>query len=213
MPRVKGILLIGGLFLSTAFCHDPITTNLTWSKEISRLVYQHCATCHRPEGRAMPLLTYEQARPWAKAIRDEVLNRRMPPWDPVKGVGQFRNDPSLSQAEMDLLVSWVEGGAPEGDPIYLPEPPNVVEPLAGEPAGKGIELRHSMTLSAPMLLTAIRPEGSLELSAILPDQSVHHLLWIPVFRPQWNRTYYLRTPLRLPKGTKLELSGAGALLK
>jgi hypothetical protein len=161
----------------------------------------------------MSLLTYEQARPWAKAIRDEVLNRRMPPWDPVKGVGQFRDDPSLSQAEMDLLVSWVEGGAPEGNPIYLPEPPNAVEPAAGEPVGKGIELRQSMTLKAPMLLTAIRPEGALELSAILPDQSVHHLLWIPVFRPQWNRTYYLRTPLRLPKGTKLELSGAGALLK
>ena len=68
----------------------------------------------------MSLLTYEEARPWAKAIRDEVLNRRMPPWDPVKGVGQFRDDPSLSQPEMDLLVSWVEGGAPEGNPIYLP---------------------------------------------------------------------------------------------
>jgi hypothetical protein len=213
MPRVKRLLVLGVLFLSTAFCHDPITTNLTWSKEISRLVFQHCATCHRQGGRAMSLLTYEQARPWAKAIRDEVLNRRMPPWDPVKGVGQFRDDPSLSQAEMDLLVSWVEGGAPEGNPIYLPEPPNAVEPAAGEPAGKGIDLRQSTTLSVPMLLTAIRPEGSLELSAILPDQSVHHLIWIPVFRPQWNRTYYLRTPLRLPKGTKLELSGAGALLK
>ena len=69
----------------------------------------------------MPLLTYEQARPWAKAIRDEVLNRRMPPWDAVKGVGQFRDDPSLTQPEMDLLVSWVEGGAPEGNPVYLPE--------------------------------------------------------------------------------------------
>ena len=68
----------------------------------------------------MSLLTYEQARPWAKAIRDEVLNRRMPPWDAVKGVGQFRDDLSLTQPEMDLLVSWVEGGAPEGNPIYLP---------------------------------------------------------------------------------------------
>ncbi len=121
MPRVTRLLLSVALFLPLAFAHDPITTNLTWSKEISRLVYRHCAGCHRPEGRAMALLTYEQARPWAKAIRDEVLNRRMPPWDAVKGVGQFRDDPSLSQSEMDLLVSWVEGGAPEGNPIYLPE--------------------------------------------------------------------------------------------
>jgi len=83
---VKRLILSGALLLSSAWAHDPITTNLTWSKEISRLIYQHCASCHRPDGRAMSLLTYEEARPWAKAIRDEVLNRRMPPWDPVKGV-------------------------------------------------------------------------------------------------------------------------------
>ncbi len=161
----------------------------------------------------MALLTYEQARPWAKAIRDEVLNRRMPPWDAVKGVGQFRDDSSLSQSEMDLLVSWVEGGAPEGNPIYLPELGRVVEAAAAESPGKGIELRQSTTLTAPMVLTGIRPEGALELSAILPDRSVQHLIWIPVFRPEWNRTYYLRTPLKLPKGTKLELWGVGAQLK
>src|SRR4051812_30441087 len=63
--------------------HDPITTNLTWSKEISRVLYEHCASCHRDGGRAFSLMTYEAARPWAKAIRDEVLNRRMPPWDAV----------------------------------------------------------------------------------------------------------------------------------
>jgi hypothetical protein len=213
MPRATRLLLSGALFLSTAFCHDPITTNLTWSKEVSRLVYRHCAECHRPEGRAMPLLTYEQARPWAKAIRDEVLNRRMPPWDAVKGVGQFRDDPSLTQPEMDLLVSWVEGGAPEGNPVYLQELARGVAPPATELPGKGIELRQSTTLTAPMVLTGIRPEGALELSAILPDRSVHHLIWIPVFRPEWNRTYYLRTPLKLPKGTKLELLGSGAQLK
>src|SRR5260370_42137389 len=90
-----------GLLLAAvrAPAHDPITTNLTWSKEISRVVYQHCAACHRPGGSAFSLMTYEDARPWAKAIRDEVLNRRMPPWDAVKGVGEFRDDPSLSLPE------------------------------------------------------------------------------------------------------------------
>ena len=79
----------------------------------------------------MPLTTYADARPWAKAIRDEVLNRRMPPWDAVKGVGEFRDDPSLSQPEMDLFVNWVEGGAPEGDEIYLP-PERRFEELANQ---------------------------------------------------------------------------------
>src|SRR5436190_23890526 len=122
VPHVLRNYFMGLLLAVPLFAHDPITTSLTWSKEISRLVQQHCASCHRPGGRAMSLLTYEEARPWAKAIRDEVLNRRMPPWDAVKGVGDFRGDRSLSQAELDVVVNWVEGGAPEGDPAYLPAP-------------------------------------------------------------------------------------------
>jgi mono/diheme cytochrome c family protein len=212
MHLLRWFAVFLGAWASTAWAHDPITTNLTWSKEISRLVYQHCASCHRPDGRAMSLLTYEEARPWAKAIRDEVLNRRMPPWDAVKGVGQFRDDASLSQPEMDLLVSWVEGGAPEGNPIYLPARAPASDPVV-ERAGKGITLRQSTTLTSAMTLSGIRPEGSVELSAILPDRSVHHLIWVPVFRPEWNRTYYLRTPLRLPKGTKIVLSGEGVRLE
>jgi hypothetical protein len=208
---VKRLILSGALLISSAWAHDPITTNLTWSKEISRLIYQHCASCHRPDGRAMSLLTYEEARPWAKAIRDEVLNRRMPPWDPVKGVGQFRDDPSLSQPEMDLLVSWVEGGAPEGNPIYLPAQTPLKE-AATDPGGHGIELRESTTLRAPLVLTGIRAEGPLELSAILPDGSVQHLIWITEFRPQWNRTYVLRTPLKLPRGSRIVLTGSGVEL-
>jgi hypothetical protein len=208
---VNRLVLLSVLLLSSAWAHDPITTNLTWSKEISRLIYQHCASCHRPDGRAMSLLTYEEARPWAKAMRDEVLNRRMPPWDPVKGVGQFRDDPSVSQPEIDLLVSWVEGGAPEGNPIYLPPQAPSKEPVTDR-GGRGIELRESTTLTAPLTLTGIRPEGALELSAILPDRSVQHLIWIPDFRPQWNRTYILRTPLKLPRGTQMVLLGKGVQL-
>jgi hypothetical protein len=195
--------------LPAAFAHDPITTNLTWSKEISRVVYQRCAVCHRPGGRAMSLLTYEEARPWAKAIRDEVLNRRMPPWDAVKGVGEFRDDPSLSQPEMDLLVGWIEGGAPEGDPIYLPPAPRAEDaPSAPAPRWQGIALRDALTLASPMTLGAITPSGPVEVVAVLPDQSVKRLLWIQTFRPQWNRTYVLRTALRLPKGTKLLVYGS-----
>src|SRR4051812_22592226 len=170
---VKSLLLVVLLVIPAA-AHDPITTTLTWSKEISRLVYAHCAGCHRPGGRAMSLLTYEEARPWAKAMREQVANRRMPPWDAVKGFGQFRDDASLSQAEIDLLVAWVEGGAPEGNPEYLPpRPPETV--AAPEPQGQGRLVTQSMTVGTPVTLRAIRPRGAVELSAILPDQSVNHL--------------------------------------
>src|SRR4051794_22655264 len=151
--RANRLVWCGLLCAARVSSHDVITTNLTWTKEISRVVYQHCAGCHRTSGAAFSLLTYEDARPWAKAIRDEVLNRRMPPWDPVKGVGQFRDDPSLSLPEMDLIVAWVEGGAPEGNPVYLPSKP----PAAGTPPGNtrppaGITLRESTTLKAPLTL-------------------------------------------------------------
>jgi hypothetical protein len=59
--------------------HETITTKLTWSKEVSRVVYKRCASCHRPEGKAFSLLTYEEARPWAASIQEQVLRRQMPP--------------------------------------------------------------------------------------------------------------------------------------
>ena len=160
----------------------------------------------------MSLLNYEEARPWAKAIRDEVLNRRMPPWDAVKGFGQFRDDPSLSQVEMDMVVGWVEGGAPLGNPVYLPAASRSKE-TALEEGGRGIAIRKSTVLSEAMTLRGIRPLGVVEASAILPDQRVEHLIWIPVFHGEWNRTYYLRTPLRLQRGTKIVVSGAGVQLE
>jgi hypothetical protein len=208
---VKRLILSGTLLMSSAWAHDPITTNLTWSKEISRVVYQHCATCHRPEGRAFSLMTYEDARPWAKAIRDEVLNRRMPPWDAVKGVGEFRDDPSLSLPEMDLIVNWVEGGAPEGNAIYLPSRPKWSTPVDDGPAA-GVALNGPMTLTSALTIAGIRPSGAGEITALLPDGQVQRLIWIRKFRPEWNRTYWLRSALRLPAGTKVLLTGAGATL-
>jgi len=191
-----------------AWCHDPITTNLTWTQEISRLIYKHCAGCHHEGGRAMSLVTYGEARPWAKAIRDAVLSRRMPPWDAVRGVGEFRNDPSLSPPELDLLVSWVEGGAPEGDPIYLPPAPAIAEVEAEPDRSDGITVNDSMTLAKPLTLVGVRPQGPLELVASLPDQSVRRLIWVRTFRSEWNRTYYFREPVKLPKGAKLVIYGS-----
>lgn len=198
----RGVLLLAA---TAAFAHDPITTRLTWSKEISRVVYRRCASCHRPDGRAFSLLTYEDARPWAKGIRDEVLSRRMPPWDAVKGVGEFRNDAGLSLPEMDLIVNWVEGGAPEGDPVYLPPKPRLEVPQPE--TGVGAEFRGTSTLSADRTLRGIRPSAAAEVAAVLPGGDVRRLLWVRNFRPEWNRTYWLRTAERLPRGTSIVITG------
>ena len=190
--------------------HDVISTKLLWTKEISRIVYQRCASCHHQGGGAMSLMTYEEARPWAKAIRDEVLARRMPPWGAVKGVGEFRGDPSLSQIEIDMLVNWVEGGAPKGDEAYLPPAPHVDPPQKPAPALQEIGVCSDALriIDKEVLATGIRPRrlapgASLDIAAYKPDGGVTHLIWIRNWRPEWERTYYFSRPVRLPKGTRI----------
>src|SRR4051812_11822963 len=78
------------LLAGISYAHEPITTKLTWTQEISRIFYKRCVSCHREGGASpMSLATYDEARPWAKAIKEEVLERRMPPWGAVRGIGEF----------------------------------------------------------------------------------------------------------------------------
>lgn len=96
--------------------HDPITTKVTFAREIRAILSAHCANCHAPGGPApMPLTTYEEVRPWARAIKEQVLTRRMPTWHAARGYGAFSNDPTLTPFEMALVVSWVDGGLPRGE--------------------------------------------------------------------------------------------------
>src|SRR3989441_10506415 len=110
-------------FALSSSAHEPITTKVRFNKEVIRTLQRSCLGCHHPGGIAMSLATYDEARPWAKAIKEEVLEKRMPPWHAVKGYGEFRNSPSLTQRDVDLLVNWVEGGAPKGDEKDLPATP------------------------------------------------------------------------------------------
>jgi hypothetical protein len=199
------------LFLCPAArAHDVITTKLLWTQEISRLINKHCLICHREAGSAMSFATYEDARPWAKAIRDEVSARRMPPWGAVKGVGEFRGDPSLSQIEIDTIVNWVEGGAPKGDEVYLPPPPHFSAESGVQRGGRELKVATgaALTLAAPAELSGLRPVRlaageSLEVTAYKPDGAVERLIWIRGWRPEWARTYYFLHPVRLPKGTRI----------
>ncbi len=120
------ILFIFAFFLCLALpasSHDPITTSVTFNKEIIRILQRSCLDCHAP-GKIkgdIPLTSFEEARPWAKAIKEEVLEKRMPPFQAVKGYGEFHNAYLLSQREIELLISWIEGGAPRGEVKDLPK--------------------------------------------------------------------------------------------
>ena len=186
-----------------ARAHDPATTKLTWSAEISRIVYKRCSGCHRDGAQAMPLVRYEEVRPWAKAIRDEVLSRRMPPWGAVKGFGDFQGDRSLTQDEIMRIAEWVEGGAPEGDAAHLPSLPDVE--AAPRPAPAGTRVR-APVLRRATTLVAIRPFGDVveaKITAHRSDGIIEPLLWLREYKAKWNHTFVFRQPLPLPAGTRL----------
>src|SRR5580700_512073 len=100
-------------------------TQVTFTKDVAPLLQNRCQVCHRPDTFApMSLLTYEEVRPWAKAIRQKVLAREMPPWyiDKNVGVRHFKNDVSLSDDEIATIVNWVDAGAPKGNAADMPPP-------------------------------------------------------------------------------------------
>lgn len=97
----------------------------TWSKDVAPIMQAKCQVCHQPDAIApMSLLTYADAKRAATRIKSRVATRRMPPWhlDKTVGIQDYKNDRSLSDAEINTIVDWVEGGAPEGDPKLAPPP-------------------------------------------------------------------------------------------
>lgn len=100
----------------------------TFASDVAPILYKNCVGCHRPgEIAPMSLLTYADARPWAKAIRDEVSERNMPPWHADAPKGTFHNERGLTDDERDTLVRWANGGAPQGDPKELPPAPKFAD--------------------------------------------------------------------------------------
>jgi hypothetical protein len=165
----------------------------------------------------MPLTSYEEARPWAKAIREEVLARRMPKWHAARGYGEFTNDRSLTPFEIALVVAWVDGGALRDRavvaqafrpasagpaPAFTPPSPVATRKLScrdqGLPRGR---------------LLAVRPElkegGNVGISILQPDGRQDVVAWIRGFEKKFTETYWLRTPIDLQDGARLQAESEG----
>jgi hypothetical protein len=100
----------------------------TFTKDVAPIFYRHCVECHHTNDIApMSLVDFQSARPWAKAIREAVLTRKMPPWFADARFEKFANDPRLSPAEIETIQAWVDKGAAEGDRRDLPKPPLFTE--------------------------------------------------------------------------------------
>lgn len=93
----------------------------TFNRDVLPILQKNCQSCHRPgEVAPMSLMTYKDARPWAKAMKVAVVTQKMPPWFADPGYGHFRDDRRLSDADKSTIAAWVDAGAPEGDPKDRP---------------------------------------------------------------------------------------------
>lgn len=114
---------------ATAYAQQPAATGqsqITFTKHVAPILQKACQSCHRPGSVApMSLLTYEEARPWARSIKQKVTTRAMPPWyiDKTVGIQTFKDDRSLTDQEIAKIAKWVDSGAPRGNPADMPPPP------------------------------------------------------------------------------------------
>jgi hypothetical protein len=199
--------------------HDLVSTKVTWTQDVSRIIQARCIRCHVKGGRSViPLTTYEEARPWAKAIREQVLTRKMPIWHAARGFGEFANDPSLSPFEIALIAAWVDGGSPKGTDAEKGKGKR--EKGEEKPAGMKATGPAARQLTLPCTtqsltgqLLAVEPRlakgGSVGIAAEMPDGRREVVAWIRDYDPDYPTTYWLRTPLRLPAGSRLTIEASG----
>jgi hypothetical protein len=187
--------------------HDPSSVPITWNREISRVVYDRCASCHRPGGTAFSLMTYKDAQPRSGAIKASVIARQMPPWGAVKGFGDFRNDSGLTQEQIALFTDWVEGGAPRGNnPNALAQPPKFEATAEFHAPPDATTIAGDVTLDRAMaldgLLPAHVPDGAqMQIVAALPGGAVVPLLWLYEYKDRYQHPFLFRKPVELPAGT------------
>ena len=203
---VRRNLLILSVALRFAAAHDIITTRLTFTRDISRIFARRCVPCHG-QNAAIPLVTYEQARPWAVAIKEQVLSRAMPPFGAVKGFGQLMPDEAMSQEEIMVVAAWVVGGAPKGDLAQLPKT------ASGNARSVPIQrMSNALVVSTRAVLQkglevnglrplAYTPVDSARITATLPDGRVLPLVWLYHYDPQFRRIFQFRQHVPLPAGT------------
>jgi hypothetical protein len=216
MRRGLIAMFIVTLGTTTAWAHPPITSQITWNREIVRIFRASCMSCHQTGSEAFSLIEYDEARAWARSIREEVLERRMPPWPAALGVGEFANDPSLPPRVVALIVAWVDGGTPRGDAADLPtEVGPATSPTPSPRALRWLEVTGQATVERSAQIIAVVPHArrgdSIEVRIMTADGARDELVYIPRFDQV--RTYWLKRPLYVERGAKAVIAGGrGATL-
>jgi hypothetical protein len=170
-------------YSSYALAGEPAKRPVTFARDVAPIFQEKCQNCHRAGAMApMSLVTYEETRPWARAIRQRVLMRQMPPWhiDKTVGIQQFQNDISLSDEQIATIVRWVDDGAPGGDMKDMPPPKQL-------PDNDGWQL--AQQFGAPDFVVKSEPWT---MPAAGQDVWFKPLTPIPVTEPRWVRAVEMR---------------------
>ena len=173
----------------------------TFSKDVAPILYNNCVVCHRPgEVAPMSLLTYQNARPWARAIKNKVVAHEMPPWGASADSLKMANDRSLSPKEIETIVKWADGGAPKGEDKDLPPVPTFAE---GGWAFGTPDAVIDLPLEVNVPATGEIPQTSYFVKSPFPDD-----VWIQKMQVRTNNpaivhhaTLFIRT---MPEGTVLK---------
>ena len=187
--RFVGRMLVGavgalGLLALPATLSAQTTAVPTFTKDVAPIFQKKCESCHRPESIApMSLQTYEEARPWARSIRDRVASRNMPPWhiDPAVGIQHYKGDRSLNQTEIDTIVKWASNGAPKGDPKDMPAPSQWAD---------GNDWNYAKELGGPPDLIIKSPKYTQKATAM--DAWYKPVVEVPLTEPRWVRAIEMR---------------------
>lgn len=125
---LTAVALFAACFFAMTESSADTKKAVTFSKDVAPIFFKNCAECHRPNDIApMSLITFKESRPWARSIKEKVVNREMPPWSPDPKYGDFSNDHRLAQKDIDTIVAWVDQGAKEGNPKDLPQQPAFIK--------------------------------------------------------------------------------------
>jgi hypothetical protein len=174
----------------------------TFAKDVAPIFYSKCVECHRPTMFApMSLVKFDDARPWAKSIRNRVSARTMPPWgaDPTHGV--FKNDPRLSDKEIATILAWVDGGAPKGDDKDMPAMPSFTDGWTiGEPDAV-FEMKEAYQIPAT---------GVIEYQYIRIPMNIPEAKWLAAIeiKPQARAHVHHVLAYTQPAGTPINEAGA-----
>lgn len=189
-----GLVMAWMLSPRPAYSHNPTTTTVLFNREIATLLQRKCLQCHAEGKMAMPLVTYAQARPWAEAIKEEALARRMPPWPAERGFGAYANDIGLTPREFEFLISWIDGGVPEGTGNIPAFVDHSAHWMLGPPD----------LLVSPSHATTVERRGAPAFRRLIVETGLTHDVWV--------RGFDFKPDPRVARAAFLSLAGTDAYL-